>query len=74
MLARAGLSGGTTERVRVDAVDVRGRVVRTVFDEVLPGGQRRELQFEADGLASGVYVLRVTGESFVTTRRVAVVR
>ena len=65
---------GTTERVRVDVVDVRGRIVRTVFDDVLPGGQRRDLHFASDGLASGVYVLRVTGESFVSTRRVAVVR
>ena len=65
---------GNTERVRVDLVDVRGRIVATLFDDVLPGGQQRRLTVDTAGLAGGLYLLRMTGESFVSTRRVAVVR
>jgi len=63
-----------SENVRVDLVDVRGRVVATLHDGLIPANQRRQLVVDSDGLAGGVYLLRVTGESFVSTRRIAVVR
>jgi hypothetical protein len=65
---------GSTEQVRVEVIDVRGRVVATLHDDVLPANVRRQLILNSDGLAGGVYVVRVTGESFTSTRRVAVVR
>lgn len=58
------------EHVRVDVVDVRGRVVADLYDGVLSGQQR--LRWNRGEAASGVYLLRVEGETFRTARRVSV--
>jgi hypothetical protein len=65
---------GATEQVRVEVIDVRGRVVATLHDDILPANVRRQVILNSDGLAGGVYVVRLTGESFTSTRRVAIVR
>jgi hypothetical protein len=54
--------------------NVLGQPVRTLYDGVPPATQAQTLTLDADGLASGVYVLRVTGRTFTQTRRVTVVR
>jgi hypothetical protein len=37
-------------------------------------GRTEALRLDAQGLASGVYLVRVTGEAFTATRRVTLVR
>jgi len=66
------LAVGRAEHVRIDVLDVSGRQVATVLDQTIPGNEIRRVAFDASALPSGVYVMRVTGESFVTTRRVTV--
>ncbi|WP_412068042.1 T9SS type A sorting domain-containing protein [Rubrivirga sp. IMCC43871] len=63
-----------TEQVKIDVVDALGRTVRTLHDGALAGGQDKEIAFASDGLPTGIYVVRVVGESFDTTRTVSVVR
>ncbi|WP_412062718.1 T9SS type A sorting domain-containing protein [Rubrivirga sp. IMCC45206] len=63
-----------TEQVTVDVVDALGRTVRTLHDGAIAGGQDKEIAFVSDGLPTGIYVVRVVGESFDTTRTVTVVR
>jgi hypothetical protein len=67
-----------TERVRVDAYDVRGRRVRSLVDEWLPTGYR---DFVWDGrdasgraLANGVYFLRLVANSGSDGARVLLIR
>lgn len=55
--------------VRADVVDVLGRVRRIVSDEVLEGGREHVLRIDGDGLAAGVYMLRVITDEGVATRR-----
>jgi hypothetical protein len=54
--------------------NVLGKPVRTLYDGVPPATQAQTLTLDADGLASGVYVLRVKGRTFTQTRRITVVR
>ncbi len=63
-----------TEQVKVDVVDALGRTVRTLHDGAIAGGQDKQIAFVSDGLPTGVYVVRVVGESFDSTRTVSVVR
>jgi hypothetical protein len=61
------------QSVRAELFDLLGRRVRTVADRRFVRGPHT-LALDAAGLASGSYLLRVTGEQFTTTRRVTVVR
>jgi hypothetical protein len=54
--------------------DVLGRRVAVLFDGKVDAGETEALRLDADGLASGVYLVRVTGETFAATRRLTVVR
>lgn len=63
-----------SERVRVEVLDGLGRRVALVFDGPAGPGERR-LALDTRPLPSGLYTVRVTGESGLTlTQRLAVVR
>jgi hypothetical protein len=62
------------QAVTVAVYDVLGRRVATLFDGPVEASRTERLRFAARGLASGVYVVRVTGERFTATRRITVVR
>lgn len=68
------LAVGQAEVVRVEAFDALGRQVAVLHDGPLAASQTRRLSLDASGLPAGVYVVRVTGESFTTARRVTVAR
>ncbi|GAB5536214.1 MAG: hypothetical protein Rubg2KO_24630 [Rubricoccaceae bacterium] len=58
----------------VEVFDLLGRQVRQLVDADRPAGWH-ELALDADGLASGVYLVRmVAGEDFTAVRRITVVR
>jgi hypothetical protein len=61
--------------VTVALFDVLGRRVRTLHDGPMAAtGEPVRLRLRAEGLASGVYLLRATGPGFRTVRRLTVVR
>lgn len=60
--------------VRVDAFDVRGRLVASVFDEYVRTASVHSVPLDASALAPGLYVIRVTGETGTAVRRFAVAR
>jgi hypothetical protein len=62
------------QSVRVDLYDLLGRRVGTVMNDDLTAGKQHPITLDAGRLSSGVYFLRVTGETFATTQRVTVVR
>lgn len=73
-VSRFNLEVGQTEAVTVEVVDALGRRVRTLHDGPLAGGAATTFEIDQAGLPAGVYVVRVTGESFATSRSVTVVR
>jgi hypothetical protein len=64
----------TEQPVSVTLYDVLGRRVATVHDGPLAPNRRHRLGVSTQGLASGVYFVRVQGEAFFETRRLTVVR
>jgi len=62
------LSVARTQEVQVVVYDVVGRRVALLYDGLFPAETSRSFRFEADTLPSGVYLLRVLGEQFVTTQ------
>ena len=52
------------QRVRVEVYDLLGRRVAQLFDGMLTAQHRRDFVFDATGLATGLYVYRVSGETF----------
>ena len=54
------------ERVTLTVYDVTGRAIETLVDGEVPPGEHR-LQWSAEGLASGVYLCRMTARGFSQT-------
>jgi len=59
--------------VRLTVYDVTGRLVARLVDERQEAG-RREVAFDAAGLASGVYLYRVEAGANVATKQMTIVR
>ncbi len=60
-------------RVRLSLVDVAGRRVRTVFDGAVGSGRQR-VALDTEGLAAGVYFVRLDGAGRDGTTKVVVTR
>ena len=58
---------------RVEVLDLLGRPVATLIDEPLPAGRHRVV-WQAAGLASGVYICRLSGGRGVTSRKMLLLR
>lgn len=62
------------QAVTASLYDVMGRRVRVLHDGPLAGQTTHRLAVEASGLPSGIYFVRVTGETFAASRKLVVVR
>jgi hypothetical protein len=60
--------------VRVELMDVTGRIVAVMHDGFVAAGAPTELVVDGHGLPAGVYVVRVSGESFAASRRLVLAR
>ena len=58
------------ESIRIDVLDLLGRTVRTLYEGDVRSGQILRQYLSGDGLTAGTYIVRVQGDSFVTTRRI----
>jgi hypothetical protein len=63
-----------TQDVTAAVYDVLGRRVKVLHRGTLKAGQPMQMQLGAEGLASGLYLVRVKGDAFAATRRVTIVR
>lgn len=70
--ATVGFAVTHSQRVEVGLYDALGRKVRTLFNGAVQGGVRHEARVESAGLPSGLYLVRLVGDAFSTTRRVTV--
>jgi hypothetical protein len=61
------------QQVKLDLYDVQGRLVRTLCDEVKEAG-RQELRLEGEGLASGVYFVRLKSAEQTKTQKILLLK
>lgn len=67
----------TTERrqeVTVEIFNILGISVKRLFSGTMEANETRTFTFEADDLPSGVYLYRVSGESFTATRQMTLLK
>jgi hypothetical protein len=62
------------QSITVEVYDLLGRRVAVPFEEKVQGQQTRNIRLDAVGFSSGVYFLRIRGDSFATTERMTVVK
>ncbi len=62
------------QRVVVDVFDITGRRLERVFDETVGANGLHRVGVDGSSYPSGVYLVRVQGEQFVTTRQVTLTR
>jgi len=63
----SGVEGRISANVRVAVCDILGREVAVLVNEQKPAGSY-EVSFDGSGLASGMYIYRLTAGSFVQSR------
>ena len=59
-----------TQRVQALVYDALGRLRYKAMDEVVSADQQRSVKIESPDLESGLYIVRISGESFSTDRLV----
>lgn len=62
-----------TSQVSIKLYDLLGREVAVLLEDNLPAGEYK-LQFEATGLASGVYFYRMIADGFVQSRKLTLLK
>jgi hypothetical protein len=62
------------QTVRAVLYDALGRRVTVLLDDEVPPFRRQRLAADVSGLASGIYFLRIRGETAARTERVSVVK
>ena len=74
--ARVDVTVRESQVVRAELYDILGRRIATLHDGPMEPGRPHVLRINAvtSNLASGLYVLRITGEAFEETHRLSVVR
>ena len=68
------LTLGQTQRVSVDVYNVLGQKVATLHEGLLAGQNTHAFTYEAKSQPSGLYLIQVTGEHFVETRQVVLMK
>ena len=61
------------KHVQLEVYDILGRKVATLVDDVQPKGVYPE-KFNAEGLASGIYIYRITIDGEVTTKKMTLIK
>ena len=64
----------TESPVTLTLVDSQGRAVRTLFSGTPAANETRSVRVDAEGLASGSYIVRLTGAGFVASETVTLLR
>ena len=72
--ATVGFAVTRGQRVEVALYDALGRKVRTLFNSTVESGTRYEALVDGSGLPSGLYLVRLQGDTFSTTRRVTLLK
>jgi len=72
--ARFSLSVAQTQNVNVSVYDALGRRVLNLFDGVLEAGSAHPFALDGRGLATGLLLIRATGETFAASQSVTLVR
>ena len=72
--ARLTLRVDEAQRVQADLYDLAGRRLASVFSGTAAPGAEVELEVSGASLSAGVYLVRVRGERFETSRRLVLTR
>ncbi|MEF8796618.1 MAG: T9SS type A sorting domain-containing protein [Salinivenus sp.] len=62
------------QEVTAEVYDALGRRVQMLHDGMMPAGKTTRLQFRGEDMSSGLYLIRVQGETFSVTRRATLVQ
>ena len=62
-----------TQHITLKIYDILGREVRTLFNGNAPAGIMA-VDFKADGLASGIYIYRITADGFTASKKLMLMK
>lgn len=72
--AQFNLAIGTDQSVTIAVYDVMGRQVATIYEGQLASGEAHQFTIDGSSLASGAYLVRISGEHFSDTRRITLLK
>ena len=68
------LSIAKTQDVRVELYDMTGRLIQTLHEGSLPANTSHQFIIDGSQLSSGVYLYRVTGDSFTSSKPITLIK
>lgn len=71
--ARMTLTIDESQHVDAELIDITGRSVAKLFDGAVASGKTLDLTIDGSSLPSGLYLVRIQGETFNATQRVSLV-
>jgi hypothetical protein len=72
--ARFTLAVGEPQAVKIDAYNLLGQKVLTIFEGDMAANQTRSFELDGSTLPNGIYLIRAAGASFATTTSVALLK
>ncbi len=63
-----------TQHVNAEVLDITGRRIALLHDGDVGSGAALSIEFDGSNVPTGLYLIRVTGEAFSSTRRISLVR
>lgn len=59
-----------TQNVRIELFDALGRNISTIFDDIMNGKSIYDFNINSNELLSGIYFVKVSGNSFIRTEKI----
>lgn len=69
-----GFAVSNAQEVSVNVYNLVGKHIATLFDGPVQANESKSVVFEATNLPSGIYLYRIAGEDFSTTRQVVLLK
>ena len=61
-------------KFRLNVYNLVGKHIATLFDGPVQANESKSVVFEASNLPSGIYLYRIVGDDFSTTRQVVLLK
>ena len=72
--ATIAFAAGQSQNMKVELYNMQGRMVRVLYAGVVDANSQYEARIDAAGLASGVYIVRMSGDRTLATQRVTIMK
>ena len=61
-----------TDRIYISLFDISGRKITTIFEKLVPAGEKNTITLRSGNIAAGVYYLKIKGDKTYSTQKIII--